>query len=392
MLPGQRRRSKLALLGLLVLLIVGFSYNSVRTYIRAILLLKEVSAATQNTDSWLKKCFLYPVSTEEREVSTKSGALRARLYRPLGAKMSPGIVLAIGVHHLGIDEPRAISLARAFAAAGITVLSVEFPEFVDYRFEPATIESISVSAQYLAKQTGRAASGVVGISIAGGLALLAAADPASQRPIGFVVALGAHCDLNRVVRYFAGESVRDPSGHVYPVRPHPYGARVMLFGYLDKLFSPEDLPVAREALRLYLHDGHREARLHTKLLSESGREKMLRILDEGNVKEVGADLLSAAKVNESILSRVSPCGQLGHLRVPVYLIHGADDPVVPSTETLWLAHEVPQAQLKWALVSPVLRHAEIGPKFALSEYWKLVSFFAAVLFQTQRLPYVFESE
>jgi pimeloyl-ACP methyl ester carboxylesterase len=300
--------------------------------------------------------------------------------------------LAIGVHHFGIDEPRAISLARAFASVGVTVLSVEFPELVDYRFDPVTIESIAVSARYLAKETGRVASGVVGISVAGGLALLAAADPASQKPIGFVVALGAHCDLNRVVRYFAGDPVRDPSGHVYPVSPHPYGARVLLFGYLDKLFSPEDLPAARDALRLYLHDQHREARLSTKLLSESGRERMLRILDEGNIKEVGNDLVSAANASRSALARVSPCGKLARLNVPVYLIHGVDDPIIPSTETLWLAREVPRTELRWVLVSPVLRHAELGQKFALLEYWKLVSFFADLLSQAHHLPYAFGSE
>ena len=44
------------------------------------------------------------------------------------------------------------------------------------------------------------------MSFAGGLSLLAAADPRFAEDVGFVVAVGAHHDLARVSRFFATDS------------------------------------------------------------------------------------------------------------------------------------------------------------------------------------------
>jgi pimeloyl-ACP methyl ester carboxylesterase len=80
---------------------------------------------------------------------------------------------------------------------------------------------------------------------------------------------------------------------------------------------------------------------------------------------------------------LSPHGHLQHLTVPVYLLHGQADNIIPSVETLWMAQELPGRSLQAMLVSPVLSHLDLestrpGP---LDE-WRLVHFFALVLHAT----------
>ena len=76
---------------------------------------------------------------------------------------------------------------------------------------------------------------------------------------------------------------------------------------------------------------------------------------------------------------VSPRGHLAGLGVPVFLLHGAGDTVIPSAETEWIAREVPPSMLRSALVSPALVHVEMGPGTPLGQQWELVHFMARVL-------------
>jgi hypothetical protein len=77
------------------------------------------------------------------------------------------------------------------------------------------------------------------------------------------------------------------------------------------------------------------------------------------------------------LAEVSPHKHLGTLRQPIFLLHGIEDPIVPSFETRWLEAEVPERVLRTAVIARVLRHAELRP--GLSDRWKLVHLVAQVI-------------
>ncbi len=51
---------------------------------------------------------------------------------------------------------------------------------------------------------------------------------------------------------------------------------------------------------------------------------------------------------------------LAKVHVPVMLLHGSADNVVPPTETLWLEHDLPPGVLRAALISPAIGHVEVG--------------------------------
>src|SRR5205823_3807992 len=104
------------------------------------------------------------------------------------------IVLAHGVHRLGIEEPRLQRFARAIAASGVVVMTPEIAELTDYRVDPRSIDTLGAAAHSLRERT-HAPVGLMGMSFAGGLSLLATADPAYAPDIAFVVAIGAHDDL-----------------------------------------------------------------------------------------------------------------------------------------------------------------------------------------------------
>src|SRR4051812_4521857 len=201
------------------------------------------------------------------------GQLCGRIYSPLDIAHAPGIVLLHGVHWLGIDEPRLVSFARALSASGVTVFTPPVKELADFRISPASIPTIGLAAQALHHQVGRGPVGVIGFSFAGGLALLAAADPHYTNEIGFVAAIGAHDDLSRVARFFFTDQIQTIDHKTVLMPAHEYGGGVLAYSKADKFF-PNEADNARAAIRDWLSEQPEQALKSSEAkLSPAGRAR-----------------------------------------------------------------------------------------------------------------------
>ena len=281
------------------------------------------------------------------------------------------------MHRLGIEEPRLIRFARAVAASGVVVLTPEIGALVDYRIEGASADEIGEAAHALHERVGTPV-GVMGMSFAGGLALLAASDPRFVPDVAFVVAVGAHDDLDRVSRFFATGAIARPDGSILHLTAHPYGPLVLVYDHVQDFLPAADLVAGKDALRLWLWEDKDAARARLEALDADGRAKVGALFD-GNIASIAPQLLAEIDANESALRSASPHGRLEGLRAPVYLLHGAGDSVIPSTETLWLAADVPHGLVRDVLVSPAVVHVEIEGEPSAREKFALVHFMAEVL-------------
>ncbi len=319
-----------------------------------------------------------PAGVDERPLTIDDPghpSLRARLYSPRAS--AGAIVLVPGVHHLGIDEPRLVRFARAIAASGVTVLTPEVRELVDYRIEGASADEIGEAAHALRAKMG-APVGVMGLSFAGGLALLAASDARFAPDVSFVVAVGAHDDLARVSRFFATDAITRPDGTTLHLAAHPYGPLVLVYDRLVDFFPPDDRAAAGDALRLWLWEDRDAARAHAKSLSPASLAKVDALFAD-DLHAIAPELLAEIDAHPDAMRAASPHGRLAGLRAPVFLLHGAGDTVIPSTETLWLAEDVPKALVRDVLVSPAVVHVELEGEPSVREKWALVHFMADVL-------------
>jgi len=303
---------------------------------------------------------------------------RARIYLPLDVKRPSGIVLVHGVHYKGIDEPRLERFARTIAATGVAVLTPEVRELCDYRIEPASIDTIGLAAQALSARLGGKAVGVMGLSFAGGLSLIAATEPKWAPSIAFVVAVGAHDDLGRVLRFFTSNRAPRPDGTVEELHAHDYGTAVLAYSHVEDFFAPEDVEAAREALRDVLHEDFDGAKARAAALSPAGAAKMKHVFDH-DVAPMAAELDAEIARLEPGFAAVSPSAHLAAIRVPVFLLHGAGDSVIPASETEWLAHDTPRGMLRDALVSRAIEHVELEGTPGIGDRLKLVHFMAEVL-------------
>ncbi len=364
-----------------LLVLVLFLWRPAGAHVRAASLLTRFS--TPDATTAMASMGSHPVDDSDFTVKGPRGAIPARLYVPRDVTDGPGIVIVHGVHHTGIEEPRLMRFARTIAAAGVVVLTPEIAELSDYHVDARSIETIGASVHALCGRVGRAHVGVMGLSFGGGLSLLAAADPRFAPEIGFVVAVGAHDDLSRVSHFFATNEIAGPDGIRADVRAHEYGPLVVVYSHIDDFFPKDDVPVAKDAMRLWLWEKRDEARSKLPLLSPDARTKMQRLFD-AKLDAIGPEILAQIEKNEPMMAAVSPHGRIGNVHAPVFLLHGSGDTVIPSSETLWLANDLPPGTVHELLVTPALVHVELEGEPPIAQKWALVHFMATVLAEADR--------
>lgn len=366
---------------------LGAGWGWLRSELAAISVLKQV--AGEPVPWVVAEVVTEPITTEDVRYTIASGdgtapqTVRARLYLPVdssgdGAQNGPAMVILHGIHYLGIDEPRLKAFAAAMAGCGIRVLTPELPAIKDYHVGLESVRTIGESAQWFAAKTGGPV-GVMGLSFSGGLALLAAADPAYQRAFRFVVAVGAQGSMVRVADYYrTGEDLR-PDGIVETLTPHPYGPLVLEYEYLEGFVPAADLAALRAVLRANLYEDKSAEAAATARLTAAQRAEAAALLDTSSPR-TRALIEASNRIHKQQLQALSPQGHLAGLTVPVYLLHGRADNIIPSAETLWLAHDLPPGLLKRELVSPILSHIDFeSARPTDHDQLRLLQFFAAVM-------------
>jgi pimeloyl-ACP methyl ester carboxylesterase len=318
------------------------------------------------------------VSAEDVTIETKDGPVPGRLYLPVGVAKPHGIVVLPGIHRLGIYDPRFVNFSQALAASGLAVLTPVLASLADYQVDAASLPTIGASPAWLERRLGTGPVTVIALSFSGGLALLAACDPQYAPHMRALVLFGGYENLERVSRFLATGQEEFPDGRIIPAPAHDYGASVFVYAHLSQFVDPKDIPAAHEALKYWLWEEPQNAKPWLDKLSPPARE-LLDALMSRRIDLVRPQLLAAIHADAAELAALSPHGQIAKLRIPVFILHGATDTVIPSAESLWLQKEVPRRDVRAVLITPSFTHVDLQHKATWTEQLRLVDFIAAVL-------------
>lgn len=376
----RRRNVVLLIISAVLTLTILIFQHSIGTHLRAMSVLLRFS--DPNAKGFGIRFAQHPIREEAGTAETTWGPVNYKLYIPEDVSHPRGIVIAPGVHHLGLEHPGLISLARALAGAGIEVMTTELRDLADYHITSRAVEVIGTSAVLFSSRLHEDKVGVLGLSFAGGLALLAACKPEYASHIGFVFAIGAHDDLPRVARFFATNTIEDPDGKTVPFEAHEYGVLILVYSHLEDFFSPQDIPIAQDALRQWLWEQPDASKIATQL-SPAGQAEWDLLLHHRD--QLRQKFLDEIKLHKDEMEPVSPHGHISNLAVPAFILHGTGDTVIPASESQWLARDIPASELQAVLVSPALIHVKMEDTVTLKQKWDVVHFLAKVLNCTEEL-------
>jgi dienelactone hydrolase len=348
------------------------------------------------------------------QIPIAGAPIRGRLFRAKGA--SRAALLVSGLHPSGIDEPRLVDLARQLSASGLNVVTPDIPELSRFEIVPAITDEIERAAGWLSADPELSMNrpiGIMGISFSGGLSIVAAGRPSLGHRVAFVLALGGHDDLPRVIRYLCtgqepypskqlgvslkadgrtGEGGLTPqSDRAFVRAPHDYGVAVILLAVADRLVPPDQVAALRAGVRRYLWasalDGGvdkskaaDEFRAVTELADRlpEPAASLLKYLSARDVVHLGARLLPS----------IGPFGRDPALSpsksppppAPVFVLHGRDDSVIPALEAEYLAEDLRSRGVTVRLaISGLISHAKADGAASLGELLGLASFWGDVL-------------
>jgi dienelactone hydrolase len=328
------------------------------------------------------------------DVPTRYGGVSAQFYRP-DTDTDRTVLLMPGIHSFGIREPRLMDLADDLAATGVLVMTMALPDLTQYQITPRSTDVIEDGIKWMADQPSLAPDGkvgVIGISFAGGLSIVAAGREPVREKVAFVVSFGGHGDLQRTMKYLVtGEAPQVPGLTINP--PHDYGVAVLTYAAADRLVPPDQVQLLRDGVSTFLYASQltlvsmdeanqtfEKARAMEKALPEPSAT-LLKYVNERNVKQLGPILLPHIE-KETPNAAASAVATDKLPTAPVYLLHGDGDTVIPTAESALLGDYLRSKGVDvQVLLSGLITHAEVDRGAARSEAWKLVSFWADVLRQ-----------
>ena len=334
-------------------------------------------------------------------IPTRHGPVETRLYRPDKPARRTAILVP-GVHMDGINEERLVGLARELSASGLQVLTVAPPDLTHYRLTTDSTDELEDAIAWAAARNELAPDGRVGImafSFSGGLALVASGRPAVRDRVAYVLSLGGHGDLLRVLRYLCqgsmlpvdaqARTLAEGGEHIHVPRPHDYGAIVALLNLADRMVPAAQVAALEEAITVFLQASSidrldpvkaatvfAQARHLGEALPEPART-LMGYVNQRDVAKLGqaiTPLLAGLDLPAGVSPERSPPAT-----APVFLVHGADDSVVPASEMLSLAGKLRSTTRVRAFASRLISHAEANPGAALAEMWSLSGFWQDLL-------------
>lgn len=339
-------------------------------------------------------------------VATRAGAVPARFYRPDG-RVRRTVLLMPGVHRDGIDEARLVGLAEDLAATGFGVLTIAAPDLQRFKITPQVTDVIEDAVIWASAQPRYAPDGKVGllgVSFSGGLSVVAAGRPSIRDHVAFVMSFGGHGDLARVMHYLcSGEVVGDlerakhssavsGADHVSVHPPHDYGVAVVLLSLADRVVPADQVAALSRGIDGFLLASSLaltdvpaavkvfdEMKAYAATLPEPSRTLMTYVNDRA-VDKLGPVLLPVADaLKDHPAMPALSAERADPPTAPVFLLHGVDDNVIPSVESVLLAEHLRGKVAVQGLLSGLITHAEVNRTPSLTEVWRLAKFWRGIM-------------
>ena len=293
------------------------------------------------------------------------------------------IVVVHGMSPKGIDDARIVALCQALCQVGYRVIAPEVEAIKALQIDTSQIQQVRDIFAALAADAECCPHGTLSVlapSFSGAICLAAAADPSVAEAISAVCAIGTFTHVDSVVEYLLSDHAADP-----------YGMYIALKKILPLV--ADNLEVLQPALDAAIQDNLDSAHAaHNKALLQAAKDSALthylhtlnnrdraavtRLLEDADYRSELFDLSRTAIQHE--LEQLNIAARLNTLRARVFLLHGKDDPVIPSAQSILLHRHLRQMKKQAALViTPFITHGDTRFRLAkLPDITRIVRGFA----------------
>ncbi len=281
--------------------------------------------------------------------------LNAFVYQKADGK-SRGAILAIhGMSAQGNRDPRFVTVCKALAHCGYIIVSPLYPDIEGFLIKEETVYVIAKTIQSLAENATLCPSGKISIfapSFSAGLAIIAASRPETRELVRAICAIGTYSNVETSVEFLLSEQDNDE-----------YARLIILRNFMHHSIGPSnDLS---HALRVAILDNgncreNPELPQLLRTLPRNVRRIFTRLQRESSYRWYHwKRICSPAKGVNDMLKRLSTVSTIDSLKAAVALVHGADDRVIPPTESVILHRRLQEEnKLSRLSLTPAISHGD----------------------------------
>jgi pimeloyl-ACP methyl ester carboxylesterase len=307
----------------------------------------------------LGKYFGRAPRAETREIFLDLDGRRitADVYRPVGARATAGTILFVhGMTAFAQRDPRIVDVCRHLTISGCAVVAPRYDEFATFSTDPATIGLIEQTIAALVRDPDLAPPGgrvgVFSTSFSAGYCLIAARRPETAALVRALCLIGGIYSAEGIERLLL-----DPHGDLF-------ARQVVLLNYLHLATGAR--PGVARALRAALEDGSYARALPElprvlEALPAEDRDLFSRLMTDHELR-----LSYRESIRPALAAATAELSDLETLDAPVVLVHGEQDPVMPSSESRRLFEALVRSGADARLdVTPLLGHSDVvrlGPE------------------------------
>jgi dienelactone hydrolase len=268
----------------------------------------------------------------------------AELWLPAWAsaeRQAGAMLLVLGVNNVGRNHPAVERVADGLARTGVIVLVPDSRVLLEGRLEIGEVDGVVRAFQLLAgrPEVDATRMGIVGFSVGGSLALLAAGDPRIADDVGWVNAFGAFADASTYLAAVSAHAYRGPDGAEVAWTPSDLAREIHLQFMLDIVRNADDREALEDAVRADILDGERPSPdpAVRNALETDAAQSVYDLLTASSLERATGAIDALPTRARSFIDAISPLGEVDEIRADVHLMHETEDHHVPFVESRALA-------------------------------------------------------
>ena len=316
----------------------------------------------------------------------------ADLWLPQGASSAHpvgGMVLVLGINNVGRDYPAVVRFADAMARSGVAVLVPDSAALLAGMLSPDEVGGVVDAARLLMSRPevdGRRV-GLVGLSVGGSLALLAAGDPRISGDLRWVNAFGAYADAGEYLADVVAQA-QTLDGDTVTWKSSALTREVFARLLARLIPAGGDRKALTAALDAFAASGRAlpaDPALVPRLDSAAAKA-VYALLTAGSLEGARQVMGALPAAVREMLDGLSPIRHLSAIHADAFVMYDTGDTYVPYGQSVELADGLrPLGRLARSSQFRLFDHVEakgVDLVGAAPELWKLLWHVQAVLMET----------
>jgi len=293
-------------------------------------------------------------------------------------KKAQSVIIFPGASPYAENHPGMIMLANALRNVGYNVFLPRIPNLKNLLIVKENVEWFSHCYKELLKhpQTSNKIM-VVGMSYGGANLLKASFEKRfTDNPPKSILSYGTYYSIETALNFFLTGEI-SYQNKLHKITPHEWGTIVIFYNFFKTIETDFNKEKITLLLKCRIEDKDDEVEKIKKELNSDERDLIDKILNGNIDQKIKNMILQMIDNNKDLLNYLSPKNWAENINIKTFIMHGANDSMVPFTESTMLASKIKNSQI---LISFLYEHREMsndrGIFFKIKEILKMINFFA----------------